>query len=161
MELFDKPVDAYKEQYTSLVLQQWDTCVNMANSISERRMTSNNFFITICAGLFTINSFLLDYKCLLLTIGGIFTCILWIATINNYKALNSEKFRIITELETILPVSPYTVEWNTLKKNKKYSSFSKLEKALPIIFIVLFIASILYPVIVSICSTQPSSGGVA
>ncbi|MDO4650165.1 MAG: hypothetical protein Q4B26_16110 [Eubacteriales bacterium] len=36
-----------QEDKTEMILVQWQTCVDMANSISQRRDSMNNIFITL------------------------------------------------------------------------------------------------------------------
>ena len=37
----------YGEDYDAAVLEQWKTCVEMANSNTDKRNNANNLFITI------------------------------------------------------------------------------------------------------------------
>lgn len=62
MELKSIPREEFSEQYDSTVLEQWKTCVEMANSNTEKRTNSNNIFISINAALLAVVSFTLDYK---------------------------------------------------------------------------------------------------
>lgn len=79
-----------------------------------------------------------DLKFFLINIIGIVTCVIWLFFIDNYKALNTEKFKVINELENKLPVKPFNEEWQRLKKNKKYRESTKLEKAFPYGFIFIY-----------------------
>lgn len=124
-------------------LELWKTCVEMANSISERRMNSNYAFITINTAILTVITYFLDLKAVLLSVVGIFICILWILILANYHALNEVKFKIILDLEKDLQKQPFKDEWDLLSKNKKHESFNSLEKWLPIVFIILFVIGIL------------------
>lgn len=47
IDLFNKTKQQYAEEYENHILEQWKTCVEMADNISERRVTTNNFFITL------------------------------------------------------------------------------------------------------------------
>jgi|GEM_PF-6476309 len=44
------------------LLSQWQTCVEMANSVSQRRDSMNNLFVTLNIALLAANSFLWDMK---------------------------------------------------------------------------------------------------
>lgn len=126
-----------------VVLAQWQTCVEMANCISERRDNMNNIFITLNLGIITAISFTWSKKTLLLTISGIVVCAIWLIFIRNFKLLNSAKFQVINNIENLLPVKPFNDEWKLLKSNKKYSDGTKLEKLFPLFFIVLYIIVII------------------
>lgn len=145
LEMLDKEV--FAGDYESAVLEQWKTCIAEANGISEKRNSANNIFITLNTALFAVITFSLDYKSILLSVIGIVICILWICTINSYKKLNSVKYEIINEMESKLPLAPFTSEWDRLNNKHKYLRLTKIEKFIPWMFIVLYSISILYPVI--------------
>lgn len=89
MALDLKSKEEYGETYDAVVLEQWKTCVEMANSNTEKRTNSNNIFITINAALLAITSFSLDYKSIILSIVGIAVCVVWLYSIEDYKRLSS------------------------------------------------------------------------
>ena len=82
----------YGENYNAVVLEQWKTCVEMANSNTEKRANSNNIFITINAALLAVMSFSLDYKSIILSVVGIAVCVVWLYSIESYKKLSSVKY---------------------------------------------------------------------
>ena len=51
------------------LLAQWQTCVEMANAVSERRDTMNNLFVTLNLAIIAAISFMWDTKTLALLIG--------------------------------------------------------------------------------------------
>ncbi len=145
LELISK--EEYGESYDSVVLEQWKTCVEMANSNTEKRTNSNNIFITINAALLAVVSFSLDYKSIVLSIVGIAVCIVWLYSIEDYKKLSSVKYHIVNEIEQKLPLAPFTDEWEKLKNEKQYIGLTKIEKILPWLFILLYAISILWPIL--------------
>lgn len=68
--------------------------------------------------------------------------------IRNYKLLNAAKFDVINKIESKLPVSPFVDEWKILKNNKKYKDTTKLEKWLPITFILIYIVMMIAVIII-------------
>lgn len=128
------------------ILEQWKACVEMANSNTEKRTNSNNIFITINAALLAVISFSLDYESIALSIVGIAVCIVWLNSIESYKKLSSVKYDIINEIELQLPLRPFTYEWERLS-NENYLKLTKIEKALPILFVVLYSIAILLPIL--------------
>jgi len=137
--------EVYGEDYNSIILEQWKTCVDMANANTEKRTNSNNIFITINAALLAVISFSMDYKSIVLSIVGIAVSVIWLYSIESYKKLSSVKYHIVNEIENLLPLKPYTYEWDILKKENKYVGLTKIEKILPWLFIVLYTISILIP----------------
>ena len=123
----------------NLILEQWKTCVDMANSVSQRRDTMNNWFITLNIGLFVALSMNWDRKSILGSFLGIFLCLIWLGFMNNFKKLNTAKFRIINELEKHLPAQPFEQEWKWLKNKGKYITCTTLESYLALLFIIMYI----------------------
>lgn len=128
---------SYKE--TEILLTQWKTCVEMADSVSRRRDTMNNIFITLNSAIIASFSYTSDtHVCL--SFAGIISCCLWGRLIHNYKQLNSAKFDVILGIESKLPIQPFKDEWEKLQcKQSKYKRFTDLESWLPIGFIVLYL----------------------
>jgi len=119
--------DEYGDQFNDHILEQWKTCAEMANCNSERRINSNNIYIAINAAIIALTSFSLDYKSIVMSIVGIIVSILWQSTIKSYKELNRVKYRIINEIEKMLPISPYEYEWKLINEEGKYKRFTYLE----------------------------------
>lgn len=128
-----------KTKNEELLLNQWQTCVEMANEISHRRDTMNNLFVTINIALIAMISYVWSIKTIFVSLIGIVFCIVWIRFIINFKMLNKEKFNVINELERHLPVKPFNNEWNKLQSNKKYTDGTTIEYILPSTFIIAYI----------------------
>lgn len=135
----------YAGDYETTILEQWKTCVETANGITEKRNNANSIFITINAALFAVITFSVDYRSIFLSIVGIFVCCLWLKLLENYRILNKQKYDIITEIEALLPLTPFKAEWYRLKKHEQYIGLTKIEKNVPFVFIVLYGVAILLP----------------
>lgn len=116
------------------VLAIWQTCVEMANGVSQRRDTMNNLFVTLNIAVIAAVSWMWDVKTVFLCVAGLVICVVWLLYINNFKRLNTAKFRVIYDLEERLGVTPFKDEWDILKKTKRYLDGTKLERILPIAF---------------------------
>lgn len=126
-----------------LVLAQWQTCVEMANSVSQRRDTLNNLFVTLNMSILTAISIVsnmtsVDTKSIVVSFVGFFVCIVWMVILSNFRILNCKKFEIINDLETRLPEQPFNREWKLLKQNTEYIDSTLLERSIPIIFILAY-----------------------
>lgn len=135
-----------------LLLNQWQTCVDMANSVSQRRDNMNNIFITLNLAIMAAVSITWDIKSLFILIAGITICILWMLNIRNYKLLNTAKFNVINSIEEKLPSAPFKDEWQFLKNSKKYMDSTTLERILPITFIILYIAAVIAIIVIKYTS---------
>ena len=116
------------------VLAIWQTCVEMANGVSQRRDTMNNLFVTLNIAVIAAVSWMWDVKTVFLCVAGLVICVVWLLYINNFKRLNTAKFRVIYDLEERLGVTPFKDDWDILKKTKRYLEGTKLERILPIAF---------------------------
>lgn len=139
-----------------VILAEWQTCVEMANSVSQRRDSMNNIFVTLNLAVITAVSFTWNIKSLFILLAGALICVIWIFSIRNYKMLNQEKFKVINKIEKELPMMPFNEEWSLLKMNKKYMDGTMIETFIPIIFIGLYIIAI---IVVIYCKFK-SNGGV-
>ncbi|MFU0540869.1 hypothetical protein [Gardnerella vaginalis] len=133
---------------SEIILAQWQTCVEMANSVSQRRDSMNNIFITLNLAILATISISWNIKSIVLLVSGIAFCSVWLSFINNYKLLNCEKFEVIDSLESQLPAHPFREEWEKLQKVKKYKDGTFLEKVLPITFICIYGLAIVFMAIV-------------
>jgi hypothetical protein len=131
-----------QKDQNDILLSQWQICVEMANSVSQRRDAMNNIFITLNLAIIAAVSFVWNAKTVFLLIAGIVLCVIWLLFIRNFKLLNEAKFHVINEIEEKLPMKPFGCEWEKLQSNKKYMDGTKLERALPITFIGLYVAAI-------------------
>lgn len=123
-----------QEDKDQTVLAIWQTCVEMANGVSQRRDTMNNLFVTLNIAVIAAVSWMWDVKTVFLCVAGLVICVVWLLYINNFKRLNAAKFRVIYDLEERLGVTPFKDEWDILKKTKRYLEGTKLERILPIAF---------------------------
>lgn len=153
MKLFNYNEKEYGEDYKTHLLQQWVTCVEMSNSTSERRINVNNFFITLNVAILAFITYKLESINYLLSISGIILCVFWLINIENYRKLNEAKYNVINEIEQSLPIRAMNCEWELIgkgKDKKKFKAFTKLEKYIPYLFVILYSFSILYPFVVLI-----------
>lgn len=129
-------------------------------------MLANNFFLTLNTGVAAGIGYMLvrsrdstsiQLACLS-CLAAFSVCLIWILLLKSYRDLNAVKFRIIGELETRLPASPFWgAEWRALEQGKnesKYWPLSHLEMGIP------WIVAVFYVVLGSLCvhlmvNTQP------
>lgn len=137
--------EEYGDGYNAAVMEQWKTCVEQANSNTEKRNNSNGLFITINTGLFAVITFTGDNKSFLLSMVGIVVCILWLNMIRSYQQLSSVKYDIVNEIEAKLPLAPFTHEWEKLRLEHNYIGLTKIEKAIPRVFLFLYVLAIIWP----------------
>jgi len=137
---------------TILFFEQYRLCVEQASAVSAMRHQANGYFLTLhtvlAAGFgYLIESGILTKSSLAVYLIAIviltMLCIIWFSAISYYGNLNGAKFEVILELEKHLPTTPFKEEWKKLgmgKRGFKFVPLSKLERATPLLFMVIYIA---------------------
>lgn len=132
------------------MLEQYKVYVESIEKISDRRMSANNFILTLHTILISILSFIFQsssfenstiIKFVIPIIWIVLSVISWIV-IYSYKQLNTGKFKVLYKIEEKLPLSLYKYEWNILWKWKNYKiyfPFSKIEIYIPFILWAIYI----------------------
>jgi hypothetical protein len=136
--------DAYGTEFEKHIFEQYKLYVEMADRISARRMLANSFFLGTHTALITALSALIKEKILQPSLLGLMPfivalllCFIWWRLVISYQQLNSGKFKIVHQLEQMLPTAPYDAEWLILgegKDKKIYSPLTHVENFVPICF---------------------------
>lgn len=144
-ELFSKNEKEYGDEYKRHLFEQYKIYVEGIEKTSDRRQQANNYFLTINTALISLIGLLFQFKIFesanwikaLLAIVGIIICIIFWFLIRSYRQLNTGKFKVIHEIEKILPMALYKYEWEILGKGEdksKYYLFSHIELLIPWVF---------------------------
>lgn len=140
-----------------LLFRQYQVCVDMADRISQRRMSTNKFYSALVSAILTIILSIFkddllsksNYVVLFLFgILGVSICIIWFFNIKSYQTLNSAKFKIILEQEKQLDYQAFLKEWEILDSGKnphKHITLSKIESYVPFILSLPFVAMVIIP----------------
>lgn len=135
------------------VFEQYKLCVEMADRISQRRMISNSFYLTILSIIISLFSFVeisaIFFQVLFCIVGVLFSLI-WYVNISIYKKMNSIKFKIINELEERLPAFAFAKEY-AIQNSTKHTKFTSIEKFAPIFFALIFVTIGLFFVSCKFC----------
>ena len=138
--------ETYGDSFGTDLLEQYKTYVQSAENVSARRVASSRYLLTLNIALVTLygiqsEGFVQSYWTMLVPILGILVSMLWYQIIKSHRDLNTVKFNIIHQLEEHLPVALYTYEWQLAGEGRgtSYSAVTRIEKWIPIAFIVLHI----------------------
>jgi hypothetical protein len=140
------PEDARRPDRETL-LRVYFNSVEMADRVSQRRQSANSFYLSIntafLSAFYVFKPNELDVlSSTIVAVCGISLCVLWLRNILSYKDLNSGKFAVICRLEEHIGCAPYTAEWKYLKRGtekSKYRPFNETERAVPIVFLSVFL----------------------
>lgn len=140
------------------LLEIYKLHAELADRVSQRREGTNRLYVSLYVGLVVFLATLLRFgfgdmpeSLVLITIGGVgaLLSVSWFVVIRSYKQLNSEKFRVLHDLEKQLPYQFFTLEWDPQSEGKKSNRYWKLthvEAILPGIFCVVFLVLIAYSI---------------
>lgn len=145
----------YGDGFTKDLFEQYKLYVDSAQKISERRVSANNYLLTVNAFLVTLYGLALarDYKdhwMTLVPVAGLLVSMTWHEIIKSYRDLNTVKFKIIHELEQQMPAALFAYEWKLLDDGKgdTYLPLSHLEGRVPLVFVVLYVLLIIVGLLV-------------
>ena len=99
-----------------ILLEQYKVFVKTADDITARRLATNKFYLTILLGLFTIAGFLNTKEMagyfngytilVLISVLGMVLSVIWYMNIESFMLLNSDKFKVIHDMEEeLLPLA--------------------------------------------------------
>lgn len=134
----------YGSEYDKHLFEQYKLYVEMADRISARRALANTFFIGVHTALITAFTVLLKEGILARSSMGYLPfiavwvlCYVWWRIVKSYRQLNSGKFKVVHEIEDMLPLAPYAAEWAALgegKDEKLYLPLTHVENWVPVTF---------------------------
>lgn len=143
--LDDLFVEDNLENNKELLFNQYKLYVEMADKISSRRTTMNNFFLSansfflVAIGIL-VSSSLIHWTSIVFAVAILFA-VSWWRLIKYYRELNKAKFEVINKIEERLPAMGFTIEWKvkkTYKKPGKHSRISFGEMWIPKTLIVVY-----------------------
>lgn len=107
--------ESYGESFKAHLFDQYKLYVESAEKISERRVSANNYLLTVNAFLVTLYGLLAasPYKsgwAVLVPVAGFLVSLTWHRIITSYRDLNTVKFKVIHELERQMPAALYEYE---------------------------------------------------
>lgn len=137
------------------LLEQYKLYVEMADRVTSRRAEANKLYVSLLTGLLALIAVVVDLPTnealqtailLAVGVGGIGLCIIWQVNVRSYRQLNSAKYKVIQELEELLPFAGYKREWTIVNdpKNRTYRRVTTVEQALPWLYAIPFLALLVY-----------------
>ena len=140
----------YGDRYRDHMLEIYKLYVLSAEKISDRRLISNSFFLTLNTAIFGGLAYAVGRSNLMLAVvfsgAGALLCVVWNRSIRSYNDLNSAKYKVVHELESRLPVAAWDREWDLLSRGKEpgvHLPLTKLELIVPWIFFWSYVGAML------------------
>ncbi len=138
-----------------IFMREYEIMVDSTMQVTTWRQNANNFYLTVNTALLSVDAYLLTASShigLVVGVSGIIITILWRTTILYYGDLNKVKFNIIHKMEEKLPVALFKDEWTELKKKHRRITPTRIEKWVPIIFLLAYLfvlGSYVYPLLIA------------
>lgn len=135
-KLFRKPAAEWSADETKAALDIYRMLVELADKVSQRRQSSNSFYLSVNTALVGASAYLTVggqqsvWRALMVAVAGALVSVLWIKSIHTYRSLNAAKFDVIMELEKHLMMAPLSAEWEQLERGenaKRHKPFHKIE----------------------------------
>lgn len=144
-DLLQHTKETYGESFATILFEQYKLYVGSAERVSERRVSANNFLLTVNASLVTLYGVVAPHAgrwSLLVPLAGLLVSLTWYRIITSYRDLNTVKFAVIHELERQLPAALYGYEWHRAEegRGRAYRPLTHLEQWVPLIFMALYLA---------------------
>ena len=133
------------------LLQIYLLHAELADRVSQRREGANRLYMSFLLALIVFLATMARFGMgdvpdwLALGATGIIGASLsgsWLTVIRSYRQLNTGKLKVLNELEEQLPFQFFKREWELLgegKDRKRYRKLTKVESALPYIFLAFFL----------------------
>ena len=150
----------------SIVFEQYKMFVDTSEKLVARRQTANRFFFS--ANALTISAMgvgiglidgdenrtgLIALGIFVLSLVGILFCVAWARLVNSFAQLNTGKFKVIHEIEKMMPIALFAAEWYVLgegKDPKRYKSSTDIEMVVPKIFMGLYVLVAAWPLVLGL-----------
>lgn len=134
-----------KDDNVELIAEMWEKTVETADSVTDKRISASNFYMTIDTALIGLLYFVSNWWDYTVAAVGLIIAVLWFFSVQNYRYLSSAKWKVVNDLEKKLPVKPFTYEWKVLTHRKHYRYFqvTKIERIMPLLFGLLFLLIII------------------
>ena len=135
------------EHDENIRLELFKLRAELADRTSARRLAVNEFFVTVNGAFAGVSGAIAASGWKEAALGWVFassfaailSSALWFLLILGYRNLNAAKYDVLTCLEKPWTNQLFTPEWKKLQESK-YRRLTSVERALPIIFMLLHIA---------------------
>jgi hypothetical protein len=118
-----------------------------AEKVSDRRAQTNSWMLSVNSAIVALYGYLQADKMAVsaaqkgvwlwaIPAAGMIVCVAWVALLTSYRKPNSAKFAVLAEMESDLPVPPFTRERQVYRRDRR-RSLSQVERWIPGCFFLL------------------------
>ena len=133
----------YNIEEQKVLIEHWKKMIDIADSNSERRIKTNNIYLTITTLLIAGTNVLSGIPQHILSLIGMLISLLWFFSILNYRTTNKYRYQVIRNLEKKMQHQPITEEYNMLPKVPFYLGNTIIEFVIPVVFMIAYLTIII------------------
>jgi hypothetical protein len=133
-------------------LKVFELYLATAEKVSDRRAAANAWMLSVNSAIVALYGYLAADKLSVplpqkgvwlwaIPAAGAIVSVAWAVLLTSYRQLNGAKFGVLQEMEKDLPSQPFTREREFYKRNRR-RPLSKIETAIPVCFLLLYVAII-------------------
>jgi hypothetical protein len=133
-------------------LKVFELYLATAEKVSDRRAAANAWMLSVNSAIVALYGYLGAHKLSVpvpqkgvwlwaIPAAGAIVAVAWAVLLTSYRQLNRAKFAVLQEMEKDLPAQPFTKERAHYKRNRR-RPLSKIETAIPLCFLVLYVGII-------------------
>ena len=134
--------------YDLILLEQYKLYAQKLEGHHNRHINIVKFFISI--QLIFLSGFLFvikdeiqigNFGIIIMSLVAILFCLVWLATSLSHNRLSTAKHETLEEIESYLPIRPFSYEWDEkLKSGKKYYNIRGIFISIPILMSLIYIS---------------------
>ena len=150
-QLVSNPKERYGDGYQAHLLEQYKLFVESAQKVTDRRITTGNYLLTVNSFLLTVfgvasSQHLGGFWLAIIPVAGLLVSFTWYSLVVFYRNLGARKYKVIHELESFLPVAPFRCEWLSThyEEAKRRAGVTHLERVIPLTFAAIYLVLLLY-----------------
>lgn len=146
-QLISNPADVYGQSFQAHLLEQYKLYVESAQKVTDRRITTGNYLLTVNSFLLTVfgvasSQHLGGLWLAIVPVAGLLVSFTWYALVVFYRNLGAAKYKVIHGMESYLPTAPFRCEWLSAHKEKakQHTGVTRLERVIPLTFAAIYLA---------------------
>jgi hypothetical protein len=150
-QLISNPKASYGESFQAHLLEQYKLYVESAQRVTDRRITTGNYLLTVNSFLLTVfgvasSQHVGGFWLAIVPVAGLLVSFTWYSLVVFYRNLGAGKYKVIHQLETFLPVAPFRCEWRTARDGKvrRHTGVTHMERVVPLTFAAIYLVLLGY-----------------
>lgn len=148
-QLISNPKASYGETFQAHLLEQYKLYVESSQRVTDRRITTGNYLLTVNSFLLTVfgvasSQHLGGFWLAIVPVAGLLVSFTWYSLVVFYRNLGASKYKIIHQMESLLPIAPFRCEWRSAHEARRHTGVTHLERVIPLTFAAIYLVLLGY-----------------